>query len=356
MKRRKFIQASLVAAVAPTAGGAERLYGTPASVLPGGVRSSERFMLPLSKTGLPSSTWGEFSQVCDAIERVMTSKAEAALFAKNPRGYLTSRGLDASDRTLMDDSVIMLTCLSHSSVQSAFADRNYDKVLKLFDAAGLFEPRDPSALAQRIQDVLASNATEIRKLIGAEQARLRPDQEQVLLQVLRESGAQLTEDDFTIVSELVSSGVVSPQACTAVAACAVAVVLVAIAAAYVSVGVGATVGLMVGFSVSIAVQLAVFGYEPTALPTAMATSDVPFTGAMTKLDPVLVRNAERAMKLSAFTGDNGLRKHVMRDLISVEVEAFLRAMQRANLIQADEEHLVLATKATTAYAYRVGGL
>lgn len=357
MKRRRFIQASLLTTALPVAASGERLYGTPASLLPNGERIADKFLLPLSQTGLPPSTWREFSSVCEVIENVLASNVESAIFFKDPKKYMAERGLDASDKTLMDDSVIMLTCLSNAGVRESFAKRDYESVLEYFRVAGLFEPRDPSVLGQKIEQLVAANAGEIRKLMGSDSVKLRPDQERILLDVLEQSGVRLTEDDFAIVSELVSNGVVSPQACSAVAACVVAVAIVAIAAAYVSVTVGATVALMAGFTVSIAIQLAVFGPRPPTHPQLTTSSeDAPFTGALAKLDPVLMRNTERAIRMSAITGDDGLRLHVLKDLIRDEVEAFMRAMQKTELLPVDDEHLRLATKATTAYAYRVIGI
>ena len=67
MKRRKFIQAALVAPAAATAtasgASSERLYGTPLSIQADGGQAAAKFMLPLSQTGLPADSWAELARV-----------------------------------------------------------------------------------------------------------------------------------------------------------------------------------------------------------------------------------------------------------------------------------------------------
>jgi len=179
-----------------------------------------------------------------------------------------------------------------------------------------------------------------------------------------------TDDDantrlFAIVAQLVSSGVVAPQACSAVAVCAAAVVvaIVAIAAAYVSVTVGATVALMAGVTVSVVVHLAVKASggggcnscHQKALTSDDAPLQAPFTGTMAKLDPALIRNSERAMRLAKIMNSPGLQIQAIKDVIRAEISAFMKAMRNSGLLPVNDEHLALATEATTAYTYRVIG-
>lgn len=132
MKRRKFIQASLLASALPATAGSVRLYGTPASVIPGGGQVGEKFLLPLSKTGLPASTWNEYAAVSQVIENVMGSKAESDIFFRSPSDYLRKHGLDASENTMVDESVIMLTCLTDPTVRGSIAQSDWDAVLEYF--------------------------------------------------------------------------------------------------------------------------------------------------------------------------------------------------------------------------------
>lgn len=353
MKRRKFIQAALITGAAPVAAlGNDRLYGTPGSVLPSGGTQIEKFMVPLAHAGLPQGGWNDFAGIASAIEGVLTIPAEAKSFGINPKAFLVSKGLDASDQTLMDDSVIMLACLTNSTVQESINRGEYAATLSYFEAAGLFERRSASQLEQRLEGAISQNITEIRGLMGAAAGSLSKNQENLLVEVLEASGARVTEDDFAIVAQIMRSSAVSPQAVVPVL---VVVVIVALAAAYISVAVGVTVALAVGAVVSAAVKLAVAasGTNPNAAgPGEMA----PFSGSMARLDPTLMKNTERAIKMSRILGSKGLETHVMKELIREEVSAFMKALSSTKLMPMNEEQLQLAIRATTAYSYRVIGI
>lgn len=363
MKRRKFIKSSLVTTVALPAlagsasAGTDRLYGAPASLIPGG-GSRDKFLLPLSRAGLPHGTWGEFSSVLEVVENILTSKEESGIFFKNPISYFEKHGLDVSDKTLVDNSMILLTCLANPHVQKSMRESDYATTCQYLEAAGLFEKRDPSILAERIQSVIEENRSELLKLMGSNSARLSQEQEAMLLDVLKESDTAVTEDDLAIITQLAASGVVTPLTCTVAVAC----VIVAALAAYVSVAVAVTVALMAGVTVSAAVYLAIAAKstpppELEAFPSiAGVTPDAPFTGAMAKFDPALMRNAERAVRVSKAMNDSGLQVHMHKQLIKEEVTAFMKAMQKTGLLPIDDTHLQLASQATIAYTYRVIGI
>lgn len=353
MKRRKFIQATLVASAAPmVAVGTERLYGTPGSLLPAGGERLEKFMVPVAQAGLPPRGWSDFAGIASAIDGVLNTPEEAEAFARDPRAYLSSKGLDTSDRTLMDDSVRMLACLSDQDVQSSITEGRYDQALAYFDAAGLFEARDPSKLQLKVQQVIEQNMEEIAALIGGQSGQLSLDQERLLVEVLESTGAQITEDDFATVAEIMKSAAVTPQVVVPVL---VVVVIVALAAAYVAAAVGVTVALMAGFVVSVALMQAVAA--PGKRPSVAASGEkAPFTGALARLDPALIRNSERAIKMGRIMGDSGLEIHVLKEMIKEEVSAFMSALNNTNLLRMEEQQLQLAVRATTAYSYRVLGI
>lgn len=354
MKRRKFIQAALVTGAAPmVAQGSERLYGAPGSLLPaGGAGEGQRFTVPFVNAGLPVAGWNDFAGIASAIEGVLGNRTDAARFSANPREYFASKGLDASDKTLMDESTIMLSCLSNPVVQESLAERKYDDTLSYFEAAGLFEPRDPSELEKRLKQVIDQNMAEVRALVGSKSGALTTDQEQLLVEVLESSGVKVTEDDFAIVAEIMKSASVSPMALVPVL---VVVVIVALAAAYIAAAVGATVALMAGFAVSLSVALAVVasGDKSHGL---VVNEKAPFDGSMARLDPALTKNAERAIRMARVMGDPQLEIHVLKETVHAEVSAFMKALRDTDILAMDERQLSLAIKATTAYSYRVLGI
>lgn len=90
MKRRKFIQATLVGAAATASTGLAkeggRLYGTPGSVTPdGSVHIGEKFMLPLSRAGVPVEGWSKLGAATQLLEDVLASSESSAAFSPTLR-------------------------------------------------------------------------------------------------------------------------------------------------------------------------------------------------------------------------------------------------------------------------------
>jgi hypothetical protein len=346
MKRRKFIQASLLAGALPATAGTERLYGTPASLTPGGGKVGDKFLLPLSRSGLPTSTWNEFAAVSQIIDNVVGSKTESDIFFKSPKNYLRTHGLDASDKTLVDKSVLMLTCLTDPVVQESVAKSDWDAVLEHYRAAGLLENRDPALLQKQVLAAVEESSAEIAEIMKSQKMVLREEQEQFLLEFLEQSGHVPTEDDLATVAQIVSSGMASPTACSVVTVCGAAVT--------VAVAVVVAVVTLTLVSTTAASYVDVYASELVSNPSyGMSTEDeTPFTGSIAKLDPVLVRNTTRAIRMGALLGAPGLQAHVVKSLINEEVRVFMTALQKANLFTANDEQLELAIRAVSAYSYR----
>lgn len=368
MKRRKFLQASLISTALPLPAGAERLYGTPGSILPNGGAIGEKFILPLSRAGAPSDTLRTLAATNQLLENVLTSSDEAEIFSENPKHYMQSLGLDVSDKTFQDDTIIMLTTLSHPDVRDSMASGDYGALFGYLRAAGLFEPRDPSNLQLQIKSIMQDNIEAIRAGIKqADSTPLDSEQKQLLLQVLEESGVYATEDDLAIVSQMISSNGMTVMSCTAVAMCAVAVGIAATVVTYVSVAVAVTIAIMAAVSVSVAAHMAVTvgggggGSGGCGDPGVFCQIQsnpfaVPFTGNFAKLDPALMRNTERALRLAAVGGHHGVKVHALREMIAEEVKAVVRAMQQIGLLALDKAQLSTATDAMTRYAYRTLGI
>jgi hypothetical protein len=368
MKRRKFLQASLISTTLPLSAGAERLYGTPGSILPNGGATGEKFILPLSRAGVPSETLRTLAAANQLLENVLTSSDEARIFSANPEHYMQSLGLDISDKTLQDDTIIMLTTLSHPDVRNSMVRGDYEAMFGYLRVAGLFEPRDPSKLQLQIEKIMQDNIEAIRA--GIQQtgsAPLSSDQKQLLLQILEESGVHATEDDLAIVSQVISPNGMTVMSCTAVAMCAVAVGIAATVVTYVSVAVAVTIGIMAAVSVSVVAHTAITvgggggGGGGCGSPGVFCEIQsnpfaVPFTGNFAKLDPVLMRNTERALRLGAVGGQRGVQVHALREMIAAEVRAVVSAMQKIGLLALDETQLSTATDAMTRYAYCTLGI
>lgn len=350
MKRRKFIQASLIATSLPAIG-AERLHGAPASVSPsqGAGAVVEKFLIPISRTGLPPDTWNEFSRISAMVERVLSSPEEGARFQSSPAHYFGAHGLDSSDLTTKSEVAKVLVCASDPGMRDLVDRRDWTAALTQMRQFGLFEHEAGDTLTQRIQTVLESNIGEIELILRGEGVATDQDREATLLALISGTDRAPTEDDLAIVSKLIAAGDVSPMACTAATVCIAAIT----AGAFVT----AVVYLMVAV-VSAAWLMTEVDVNGNIIQPMKRTghASVPFTGSMARLDPALMRNAERASRIGAVFGSADLQIEVQRGVISKEVDAFVRAMVKVGLINLDESRLDGAVSALQAYALRVAGL
>lgn len=350
MKRRKFIQASLVATTLPAIG-AERLHGAPASVsaTQGAGASVEKFLIPISRTGLPPDTWGEFSRISAMVERVLSSREESLRFQESPARYFGAHGLDTSTQTTKSEVARALVCASDPALRDTLDRGDWAGALTQMQAFGLFESEPADVLTQRIQAVLEANVEEIESILHGEGISTDQEREATLLALISGTDRAPTEDDLAIVSKLIAAGDVSPMACTAATVCIAAITAGAFVTAvvYLMVAVVSAAWLMTEIDVN----------GNISQPMKRAGGEaVPFTGSMARLDPALMRNAERASRLGAVLGSVDLQIEVQRGVISKEVDAFVRAMVKVGLIRLEEARIGAAVEALQAYALRVAGL
>lgn len=341
MKRRNFIQATLVgaaAAAAPVASQAgSRLYGAPGSL---GVQAGpigDKFMLPLARSGVPSDVWRPLSAASQLLEDVLISSETATAFAKAPKQTLQRYGLDSSDATLADEMVVLLTALSHPAVQDSLAKSDYEAAFSYLEAAGVHERRDPGVLEKRVEQLLADNLDKIKESVaGARNQPLSETHKAMMLEIVGDGSSYATEDDLAALTQVLGGDMVTPQSGVAVAVLAVAVA--------VAVGVGVVV------HVHVAVSVSVVGQPP--MPQAMPL----FTGASGRFDPALMRNVERASRVGALTNSPGLQEHALKVLIAEEASAVLRAVRKLGIIDIPEQNLSAIIDAVTRYSYKVIGL
>jgi hypothetical protein len=222
-------------------------------------------------------------------------------------------------------------------------------------AAGVFEPRDPSRLQQRVQKLVEANAEEIKRaIVAAPDAMLTDQQKADFMLVLKQSGVTATEDDIAAVAQILEGGKgAAITACSAMAACVVGIALMA--ALYVSVAIAVTVAVLAAISVSAAMMTAIMVDGDRQKPDPGVTS-TPFSGQLIQLDPVAYRNTQRAFRLAAIKGDPALWLHALSADIRDEVEAVLVALTNLRLIKIRTVDLPLAIDALACYAQKSAGL
>lgn len=365
MSRRKFLKESVLVLGTPlVASAAPRLYGTPASVAPRDLADVQKLSLPLSRAGVPPELWDDLAKVGTLWERVLADSGESKRFHDDPAAYLDSLGLDGSDKTLADESVRMLKTMADPQVKRCLADGDYRGLFQHLTVAGVFEPQSPSRLQEKITALFEANRAELQQIVDDYAAKAGQDG---LLADLNRAGGTLTQDDLTAVAQVLSgkaAGAGPQPMCTAVAMCVVAVGIAATVATYVSVVVAVTVVLAVGVSITAAVQTAVTvggggggncppERENCFLPNVVSP---PFNGTYAKLDPAMVRNLDRSIKLAALTRDGNVQIEATRALIGTEVAAVLGALRDVGLLQVQTERFSDVVDAVSAYSYKALGL
>lgn len=350
MKRRKFIQATLVGAAAATVvsvegKAGERLYGAPGSVrLSEGAMDSKKFMLPLARSGVPVEGWSQLSSASQLIEDVLVSPKNAADFFKSPQEALRKYGLDASDKTLADETAILLTALTHPAVRDSLEKADYEATFSLMEAAGLLEKRDPSNLEESIQNIFSKNIDKILEVTNASKiTTLDDDQKEKLLAIINERGGGASETDLTALVTILNSGSENPQLAVLTLVVVVSVAIAVIAAVFTHA------------AVAVSVMTNVMGGEVIDGDEGSKKSLL-FDGSFGRFDPILMKNLERISRVGALKKDKGLQKFALQKLISEEVRAVLAALQKLGVLNIAPEQFSIIVDATAKYSYKALGI
>lgn len=357
MDRRKFLKGGVLSLGAPVAAAnVGRLFGTPSSVQPRDIPSLDKFRLPLSQAGVPSELWDGLVRLSYLWESVLTDEAEREAFSRDPRVYFSSLGLDSSDQTLISEKTIMLRAMVDPVVKSGLSEGDYASIYNRFLQLGVFEKVDPSFLQEKIEQAFQQNLDELKTSLIALNPGLSVLQEKELLAAINEAGVTAAADDLLFISRLLTleHGRDTQPMCTALALCVVAVGIAATVVAYVSVVTTVTVGILAGVYVSAAVQVAVKAggcSTGTCVPWS-----APFKGDYVKLDPVLFRNTERAMKLATIMENEDLQIDIMRMTIRGEIDTVLAAMRSVGLLNITEDLLLTISEVIARYSWKVLGL
>lgn len=343
MKRRNFIKSSLVTGAAPVLASSGRLYGEPASLRPREVSESGKYLLPLSRSGIPAEAWDHYSKLSLAVENLLSSKSEAAKFSANPAKYLASLGMDSSEETLQLESVRLLVAITHPAVVEALSSRDYELAVNILTSEGVIECRQKSDLTVRTEKILLDNMATVRASLKASpRSELTEAQQQSLVASLVEKGVSADEGDLAALAVVLKSGGVTAASCTVFAVCAAVIALSVIAAAALSV-------------YNLALVATHVQVVTTAAPQR-ASKELPLTGAVSKLDPTLLRNTNRMIRLARMTGDPGLEIYAMRSLVREECEALIRALRATSLLKLTKKREPFVIEALTQYAYKTAGI
>ncbi len=347
MKRRRFIQSALVAATAaPAAAGlaasnaGTRLYGEPGS-LTGGSQGAARFMLPISRAGVPVEGWLEYSRFSALIEDLLKDRAASTAFNQDPAGFLKSRGMDGSELVKGDANVALLIAMSQPEVKQAVLDKDYRAVISYLQAAGTFSPVSTDALTKRVGNVIQHNRNEI-----ASGLKLAPG----------------TKLDLKTYKKLLASsnGGATPLDAAALAAVgdnndaslllgAFALVVAAVGAA---VGVHSVVVAFTWLAIVSSVTVEGGGEDDDE----KSRSARAYGGLLQISDPGAQQNIEIAGRLAQLTGSPRVFELTKDELARAELGAFFAAMKEHSLLDYDEAELPDLVEATLGFTEKSIGM
>lgn len=343
MKRRKFIQSSLVAGVATAVPGAviaaegQRVFGAPTSLTGGTEVGATKMLLPLSRSGMPASGWAHWSKLTAAAVDMFADNTKRAQFNKNPKAYLASVGFDTSQATLDTSSFSLLVALSHPAVNEAVQARNYDQLLEYLQVSGSLKRPSEDVLVNQLSASLSSNLEMIRASLG-----MIADDPLYADKVLRFVGAT---DRAPTTADLAAIGNIAELVRVAPGQLVVGAAVLVVAAVDAIVGVTVAVVVFTIAAVVNAVKVKTVG--DTDEPNRSAQG--PFNGQLSRLDPDICDSCDVAQRASAMLGTPGLFSAHEKLVIKNEVRAFLRALERVGLVRY--ENNAFDTIADAVYTY-----
>ncbi len=347
MKRRRFIQSTLVAAtVAPAAAGSAasnastRLYGTPGS-LTGGAQGADRFLLPISRAGVPVEGWLEYSRFSALIEDLLQDRAASADFNRDPSAFLKARGMDGSELVKGDANVALLIAMSQPEVKQAVLDKDYRAVISYLQAAGTFSPVSTDALTQRVGKVIQLNRDSIAsglKIAPGTKLDLKTYEE-----LLATSGGGATPLDAAALAAVGDNNDAS------LILGAFALVIAAVAAA---VGVHSAVVAFTWLAIVSSVTVEGGGEDDDEKSQAARS----YGGLLQSSDPGAQHNIELAGRLAQLTGSTQVYELTKDELAKAELGAFFAAMKEHNLLNYDEVELPSLVAATLRYTQKSIGV
>lgn len=345
MKRRKFIQSSLVASAATAVPGAvvaaegQRVFGTPTSLTGGTEAGATKMLLPLSRSGMPASGWAHWSKLSAAAVDMFTDEVKRAQFNQNPKAYLASIGFDTSKATLDASSLSLLVALSHPAVNEAVEARNYDQLLEYLQVSGALKRPSEDVLVDQLTTSLNSNLEMIKASLG-----MVADDPLYAEKVLRFVGAT---DRAPSTADLAAIGNIAELIRVAPGQLVVGAAILVVAA--IDAVVGVTVAVVV-FTIAAVVNAVSVKTVGTTDPNRVAQG--PFNGQLSRLDPDICDSCDVAQRASAMLGTPGLFSAHEKLVIKNEVRAFLRALERVGLVRYEGDAFDTVAEAVYTYGMR----
>ncbi len=346
MKRREFVQASIAGATTAVpnllmGSEGERVFGTPTSLTGGTAVGADKMLLPLSRSGMPSSGWEYWARVSAAAVDMFSDEMKRAQFSARPKAYLAAIGFDTSRATLDASSFALLVALSEPVVTEAVERGNYTQLLKYLQAAGALSPPSEDVLVAKLTESLRTNVDMIRESLGKiGEDPLYADQ------VLQFVGAT---DRAPSTADLAAIGSIAELIRVAPGQLVVGAAVLVVAAVDTVVGVAVAVVVFTMAAVVNAVKVVTLGNSDNPF---VRRSRGPFDGSLSRLDPDICDSCDIAQRASAMLGSPGLFSAYERLVVKNEVRAFLRALEQVGLVRYEDGSFETIADAIYTYGIR----
>lgn len=341
MKRRQFLQGSMKGIAATAAGIAVGGKALAEPIQPQKQPAATPVMgsLSISRSGLPPQFWAAHAEIAEVIADTSANREKAERLLTNPAAYLREIGVNIGSHEIYDESASVLAVTLDKEFQFAVAEGDYAKVMLYLQSAKVTSGFNGEGLRKAVERILNAQS----QSLGAEvKARFPvPMEHNALMQRMAAEGlGSASADDLAIIRDVFESNL-STKGQDALLAVSIAAIFVT-AAAYV------VVWVVVG------------AWVLTSGPDEEQNEQQRVRGGrgerIASLDPVLMGDYERTLKVAALTGDREITRLAMVNLIRAESEAVIGALRSCGYLRgpaSNDEDLVAAT---TRYAVRVAGV
>lgn len=311
MKKRDFLKGGAAtlsaAALTGTVAADKRLYGTPASLVPTNPTMANKLRLGLARSSIPTPIWDELVSFSTGLTALESSAVARAQFSASPSAYFEAIGVKTSAQFDQSREVALARLVTDETARIAAANGDYVGFLKRFTEFNLPAIPDSQGLMARLVDLLRTDIN------AYEAARVA---------IERAGGTSL--------SQAVSSAI---PPCRTGSTC------------FTNVYVAAE-----------AVVVAVVAVAVVVFPVAVADGEQPIANGVSRLDPRIIEGAASVVSAARLMGNKEFEMRAVTEMVNVEVEAMIGAIEAVGLIQVDTEQRALIIQAGKDAANRSLGL
>lgn len=324
MKRRSFLSGLALSATGlPVLAGsnATGILGTPNSLSgPDAERlelHNDRLKLSLSRINVPVETWSQLKQSTKVWDEVFFSKSARVEFQENPARFLRSRGIPPELLSNNDIEVRLLRAVSNENILNMAVDGDYAGFVQELAANGVLQGSE-SGIKAKIMEIFANNRSKIEENL----AELGINSEDEIKQYLN-------TDEMQAIMQYVSEGrLVFPGL----------VVLAALAAIYTFAVIYISIGINFGFAVFAGAVFSVYSLVYASIAAEGSGADnMAARQRISMMAPELYEDMEVKLRLAKLVGNKSIAEKSYRDLVRIEISAFLGAAEDIGMFQIDDE-------------------